>query len=80
MSKVIFITEQVAKTLAGTKYAEDCYFMPVQDKIGNWCISEEEIRDAKGIFVGAKLNLTTSRAATKLVFDKPVVPLPWEKV
>jgi hypothetical protein len=42
MGRVINITEKQAEAMIGKTFAPDSYFNPIQDKNGQWVISEEE--------------------------------------
>lgn len=81
MAKVFIISNQTATAINKSKFDADSYFNPVQDINGNWCISVEEVEQAKLAYVGSKIpNLTTlqSRLGDAVEFIPPIVKLPWE--
>ena len=39
------LTIEEKDLLVGQQYAPDSYFNPIQDSVGDWVISTEEIRD-----------------------------------
>ena len=43
MIKVYKLTELEAEQLRGVEFMPDNYFNPIQDNLGNWVISEEEV-------------------------------------
>lgn len=47
--KVVVISATRANALRGKEVAKDIYFNPVQDSLGRWVISVEEIRQLKRI-------------------------------
>jgi hypothetical protein len=45
MIQVALLTEIEKDELIGVQYAPDCYYNPIQDLLGDWVISLEEVQD-----------------------------------
>lgn len=43
MTQVYKLIEEQAEFLKGIEYIPDNYFNPIQDSLGNWVISKEEV-------------------------------------